>query len=112
MTSRESHDIDTMPRKPQDHKQQLFVFTINNPLKWQEQYNGVVDDALASLVLLQRKLTYIGFEHEVGESGTPHIQGFFRTAIRVCPNLAKPNEAEVRALYYLAPRASGLTFRL
>lgn len=71
-----------MPRDPkknkkkQGKKQHLFVFTINNPLEEN-------DDELFSLVLAERKLTYIGFEHEVGENGTPHIQGFFRTRIRV-----------------------------
>lgn len=64
-----------MPRNPQKRQrgkhQRLFVFTINNPTE-------TTDDELFSLVVCERKLTYIGFEHEVGENGTPHIQGFFR----------------------------------
>jgi len=69
-----------MPRNPQSKKQgkkqQLFVFTLNNP-------EDCADDMLAALVLDLRLLTYIGFEHEIGKNGTPHIQGFFRTRLQV-----------------------------
>lgn len=65
-----------MPRAPQGNNQHLFVFTLNNPKEKDE-------DKLASLVLCEAKCTYIAWEHEVGENGTPHLQGFFRTKIKV-----------------------------
>lgn len=55
-----------MPRQPQDNKQHGFVFTVNNP---------TVDD-MSDIERLKDQCSYITYGTEIGESGTPHWQGF------------------------------------
>lgn len=65
-----------------------WVFTLNNYSEQEEQ-------AIRSLVSEDQRVRYLCFGHEIGESGTPHLQGYLSLQSRL-------RHAQVRSLL---PRA-------
>lgn len=53
-----------------------WCFTKNNPLQWRPEW-------------LPMEMDYLIWEHEIGEQGTPHIQGYVRFKIRKTLQAAK-----------------------
>lgn len=56
-----------MPPRANQHLAKRWVFTLNNP-------PAAFDDEWMSRTLEDEQLEYSAWQHEVGESGTPHIQ--------------------------------------
>ncbi len=55
-------------------RSRYWVFTLNNPVISQE--------AMQAIALANDDITYLIFQHEIGENGTPHFQGYIEFSSR------------------------------